>query len=252
MPEPETAANTNGSTPSSPASAPTSGAEPWKAGAHSRFAGRSPEEILGIAEALASVAERFNQPVPQPVEQPRNRFDFDIPDDQYVDGRQVKQILTQFANQPAPVDYIARQQAIAQAIYTLKRDHAADFQKWGSEIQAEWNKLPQEYWNVDTLGQLIRIVRSNHVDEIAAEKAQRLRDESHPTIRSGSGGSGSVPNTQSNVFETGPQDLLARARQVGISNEAELHAACKELGGVTPEQYVAELEKYGRSAIVRG
>lgn len=192
------------------------------------------------------MAERFNQPVPQHQAQP-NRFDLDIADDQYIDGRQLKEIVNRFANAPAPTDPVARQLAAMNAFGLVKLEYADDFKKWESEIRSEAGKLPVEYWNVDTLSQLVRIVRSNHVDELVAEKAQRLANESHPTIRSGSGGSGSVPNKTS-IFESGSPELLSRLRAAQITTEAELREACKGTG-IEPAQFLAELEK---GAIVRG
>lgn len=252
-PQPPTEPNATTETASS--SAPHSGANEWRAGAHAdpRLAGKSAEEILGIASALLTVAEKFNQPVPAqpPAPPPVNRFDLDLPDDDYIQGRQVKQLLQQVANQPPPVDHAARQLA-AQAVYSnLMQMEADTFKRWRGEIEAEARKLPVEYWTLDNLKTIVEIVKSRHVSEIAAEMAQRLRDESHPTIRSGTGGSGGVPNTQASLLETGPSDMLARLRAVGIQSEAELRQACQGTG-IQPEQYLAELEKYGKGAVIRG
>jgi hypothetical protein len=246
-PQSSTTETTDGPSSTAPTSGP--GTEPWRAGQHSRFAGRSAEEILGIAETLASVAEKFNQPVAQPQTPAPNRFDLDIPDDDYMTGKQVKGILHHLANQPTPFDPVARQAAAGALYATIKLQWPEEFRKWEGEIRQEASKLPIEYWNLDNLTQIVRIVRSNHVDEIAAEKAQRLANESHPTIRSGSGGSGGV--STNHPFETGPADMLARLKAVGIQSEAELREACKGTG-IEPEQYLAELEKYGKGAVIRG
>jgi hypothetical protein len=243
----------NESTPSpSPTAAPTGEAE-WRAGPQSRFAGKSKEEILGIAEGLAVVAERFNQPVPQPqVEAPRNRFDLDIPDDGLVEGRHVKQLFQHLANQPMPVDYVARQQTLSLTVNAVKQAYPEEFKKWGAEIEREWRGLDQAYWNVDTLSKLVRFVRGEHVDELAAEQAQRLLDKSHPTIRSGSGGSGSVSQEQPSIFESGDPDLLASLRGAGIQNEGDIRRACDSLGGISPEQFVAEFRKRKRGDVIYG
>ena len=197
---------------------------------------------------MAEVASRFNQPIPQ--QPPPNRFDLDLPDEEYLTGRQVKGLLQQFANQPAPVDHHARQLG-AEAVYAgAQARHPEAFRRWKGEIDAEIRKLPIEYWTNQNMDVIVKMVRGEHADELAAEKAQRLIDESHPTIRSGTGGLGSVSNTQP-IFESGPADMLARLKAVGITSEAELREACKGTG-IEPAQYLAELEKYGKGAVIRG
>lgn len=234
----------------SPTPAPTA-AEPWRAGQHSRFAGKTPEEILGIAEGLAIVAERFNQPMP--VVEPRSRFDLDISDDDYVQGRQVKQLVQTLVNQGPPVDETARNLA-AQGLYTnLRATFADDFKRWGSEIDAEIRRLPVAYWTYDALNTIVKMVRANHIDEIAAEKAQRLLNEQHPTIRSGTGGLGGGPLTQQKTLESEglPKGWVDQARAKGI-DESVIAEFCRETGQ-TPEQYLADVERYGKNAgVIRG
>ena len=218
-----------------------------------RLNGKTPEEILGIASALLTVAEKFNQPIAAPPAAAPNRFDLDLPDEDYLTGRQVKQVMQQFANQPAPVDHVARRQNILLSIAQLKQDprYKSAFERWGTEIYGEWNKLHPDYVGLDTLETCVKMVLGNHIDELAAEKAQRLVNESHPTIRSGTGGSGSVPNTQQSVLDNAPSDLQARLRAVGIQSEADLRRAC-EGTGITPDAYLVELEKFGKGAVIRG
>lgn len=235
---------------------PSSSAAPtatWRAGQHSRFAGRSAEEILGIAETLADVATRFNQPIPQQQPQP-SRFDLDLPDEEYLTGRQVKGILQQLAQQQPQGDPVAQAQAAGALYLAVKNDPSNRdvFAKWEAEVRQEVSKLPVPYWNLDTLTSIVKIVRSNHVDELAAEKAQRLIDESHPTIRSGSGGgSGSVPNAQLTLQAEGiPAEWKALAAREGI-DEAKVREFC-ELSGITEAQYYADLAKYGKGSMIRG
>jgi hypothetical protein len=216
----------------------------------------SADQILGIVEGQAvaldqanSMLQRFNQPAQ--VAEPKNRFDYDIPDDEYLTGRQVKGILERFANAPAPVDPVARSQALSLTIGHLREKYKDEFKRWGAEITQECAKLPQEYWNLDTLSTCVDIVKSKHIDELVAEKAQRLANESHPTIRSGSGGSGSVPQSHASIFETGDPALLSQLRAAGITDEVELRRAC-EGTGVSPDDFVKEFVKYGKSGVVRG
>src|SRR3954464_9256256 len=137
-----------------PTSEPTPSQSPaptseWRAGPHSRLAGRSAEEILGIAEMAIDTLQKFNQPVPQPpVQQQYSRFDMDLGDDELVDGRKVKQILQNFANQPPPIDYGARQLAAQSLLQSIRMERSNEFKRWGPEIFSEINKLPMEYWTV--------------------------------------------------------------------------------------------------------
>jgi len=194
--------------------------------------------------------QRFNQPVQQPES---SRFDLDLPaDDEYIDGKKFKQILSRVVNQGPPVDATARNLA-AQGLYTnIRSQFADDFKRWGGEIDAEIRKLPVDYWTYDALNTIVKMVRANHIDEIAAEKAQRLVNESHPTIRSGTGGLGGVTHTQQKNLESPelPKGWVDKARAAGI-DEATVREFCN-LTGQTPDQYLAEVEKYGKGAIIHG
>lgn len=251
MTAPNPPSNSEPTTPAPSPTAPPSGAaapEQWRAGT-GRYAGMTAEQILGIAEGLAVVAERFNQPVPQAPPDPVDRFSLD--DESYVQGKEVKQILRQVLNQAPPQDYGARQLA-AQSVYgLLKLQYPEEFRKWEPEIRAEASKLPLDYWNLDNLTTIIRIVRGNHVDEIAAEKAQRLVDESHPTIRSGTGGSGSVPRENLTLEAEGiPAEWKAAAKAQGLT-EAQVREFC-ELAGITERQYYQDLMKWGKAGVIHG
>jgi hypothetical protein len=233
--------------------APPTGAASWVAPQHSQFAGRSAEEILGIAEMAASQLARFNQTPQVPVQPPVNRFDYDLPDDEYLTGKQVKGIMQQLQNQGPPVDSTARALA-AQSLYTnLRAQHAESFKRWGSEIDREIGKLDVSYWTYDHLNTIVNMVRANHVDELVAEKAQRLANESHPTIRSGTGGSGSGPHTQQRTLdsETMPKGWLEKARSQGIDESTVREFA--QMQGITPDEYLAQVEQYGKNgAVIRG
>src|SRR5574338_159195 len=86
------------------------GSQPWRAGPNSPFAGLTAEEIHGMALAQAQVLQKFNQPTPQPVPQP-NRFDLDLPDDEFIQGRDAKRLMQQVREQSMAGDPIARQLA---------------------------------------------------------------------------------------------------------------------------------------------
>jgi hypothetical protein len=218
------------------------------------------EEILGVATGQAvalenanAMLQRFNQPVQQP--EPRNRFDYDLPadDNEYLQVGQVRRLIGAIANQPAPVDATARNLA-AQGLYTNIRSQRADeFKRWGSEIDAEIRRLDVSYWTYDALNTIVNMVRANHVDELVAEKAQRLANESHPTIRSGTGGSGGGSHIQQRTLDsdTLPKGWVEQAKLRGIDESTVREFA--QMQGITPDEYLAQVEQYGKNgAVIRG
>ena len=245
------APNGNPETPSDPGGPPGTTAEPprWVAGQHSSFAGRSAEEILGIAEAQAAMLAR---PVQVQVPQQMSRFDLDIADEDYVDGKRLKQLVSRFANNPNTVDYGARQQAAGALLATVEMRRSEEFKRWGMEIRQELVKLDPGNWTLDNLNIVVDIVKSRHIDELAAEKAQRLVSESHPTIRSGTGGTGSgVPYKQQNMDSEGvPREWAQAAKAAGIS-EQQIWEFC-QAAGISEQQYYTDLIKYGKGGHVHG
>jgi hypothetical protein len=208
------------------------------------------EEIHGVAMAQAQVLQKFNQPTPQPVQQ--NRFDMDLQDEEYIQGKDVKRIMQQVAMQGQAGDPVARQLA-AQNIWGIIQIQQADaFKRWGPEIGAEASRLPVEHWTLDNLTTIVQIVKSRHVDELARETAERLISEAHPTIRSGTGGSGSGPLTTQRTLNDDnlPKEWVDRAKALGIT-ESTVKEFCDSVG-ITPEQYLADVEKFGKGAVISG
>jgi hypothetical protein len=236
--------------PSDQGGPPGTTAEPpqWRAGQHSPYAGMSAEEIHGIALAQSAA---LNRPVQVQVPQ-MNRFDMDIADDDYVDGKRLKQMVARFANNTQSVDYGARQQAAGALLATVEMRRQEEFRRWGMEIRQELVKLDPGSWTLDNLNIVVDIVKSRHIDELAAEKAQRLVNESHPTIRSGTGGTGSgVPYKQQNMDSEGvPREWSQAAKAAGIS-EQQIWEFC-QAAGISEQQYYTDLIKYGKGGHVHG
>jgi hypothetical protein len=219
------------------------------AGQHSAFAGRSAEEILGIAEAQAAM---LNRPVQVQVPQQQySRFDMDVPDDDYVSGKQLKALASRFANNAHSVDYGARQQAAGALLATVEMRRHEEFKRWGTEIRQELVKLDPGNWTLDNLNIVVDIVKSRHIDELAAEKAQRLVSESHPTIRSGTGGSNGVPYKPKTMDSDGvPREWTQAAKAAGIS-EQQIWEFC-QAAGISEETYYNDLIKYGKGGTIHG
>lgn len=252
---PETTPEASSSTPpsgtaGSPPSDPT-----WRApeGAPAWARGRTAEEILGIAQNLYSVAERFNQqgsvqPPPPSYQPPPSQAPQPILDDDFVTGRQVRELAEMRARElTAPL-----QQAIAQTsstVLAIAQERNKDvFQKYGPEVHAYLANVPREQWTLDTVERVVKIVKADHLDEIAAEKARELAQSTIPTMRSGTNaGMGSSPSTQLLDRPDLPDAWKERARKAGLT-EREFLEFC-HASGITPEQYFKDFER-GKSMMV--
>ena len=226
-------------------------AEPprWTAGQHSPFAGKSAEEILGIAEAQAQMLARPIQVQAQPQ---APMMAMDINDDDYIDGRKFKQLAARWANNANYVDFGARQQAAGALLAAVEMRRSDDFKRWGAEIRAELAKLDPTNWTIDNLNIVVDIVKSRHVEELAQERAARLAKEAYPTIRSGSGGSGNgAPYRPPTLNDEGvPREWAQAARAAGIT-EQQVWEFCQQ-AGISEEQYYKDLMKYGKSGYIHG
>jgi hypothetical protein len=216
------------------------------------------EEILGIATGQAAALQNANtllQRFNQPAQEPRaNAFDLDreLPDGEYAENSKVKDIIRRLGAQTPQSDPVARQIAAQNALGLVQLQRPDEFKRWGQEIRQMANGMAQDNWTVDNLSIIVDIVKSRHVDELAAEKAQQLVNESHPTIRSGTGGSGSVSQTQLTLASDRlPKSWVEKAKMLGI-DEAVVREFC-QVTGQTEEQYLADIERYGKNgSVIRG
>ena len=65
----------------------------------------------------------------------------------------------------------------ATAREVVKRDYADDFRKWGPEIDLYINQMDPQYRSIDNIAKVVGMVRANHIDEIATERAQAKLNE---------------------------------------------------------------------------
>lgn len=135
---------------------------------------------------------------------------------------------------------------LAGTVATLaKRDPAnADVaERWWGEVEAIVAPIPEHMRTEALYSQAAKIARSNHVDEIANERAQRL-------AASGSGVEGvtrvaNADGTVSTVDAAGPvwdkiKATPLGARQIERYGRAKVEAAAKAMGGL--DKYAAMLE----------
>lgn len=98
-------------------------------------------------------------------------------------------------NEFAPAFANMAQQLGATAREVVKRDYADDFRKWGPEIDLYINQMDPQYRTIDNITKVVGVVRGNHIDEIAAERAQAKLNEmlnAGTVIRSGGAPNGTA------------------------------------------------------------
>jgi hypothetical protein len=240
------------SVPTSPSTAPitTPAAPEWRAPATapSWAAGKTPEEILGLATQMYGTLERTvqgNQPAPAPAPAAPQNNGFN--DDDYVNGAQLRAAAPQIVRSVFGDDMARLQANIAQTnLETVRRDPecAEIFQKYGPEVLNNLASVDKSYWNVDNIKKVVRMVKADHVDEIANERASRLATERMETFRSSGVGLPSVPASSPQYTlqsEQLPAAYRERLAKVGLT-EPQLDEFCRA-NGMTREQFFADVAK---------
>ncbi len=186
--------------------------------------GKTAEEVLALTEQLDQTLQQVTrQPQVQPPAPPQKQG-FDIGDDDYVQGRQVKQILEHYQNRPDPYAQRAFQAASETALRVLEQNasNKEPFERFGPEIRATVAQMPPETRTLDNLQAAVDYVVGKHWRDLVASEAQRFVAE-NPTMRStGGAGSGShIPNTQRDlgVLENPaiPEDQRHRLKALGLT-----------------------------------
>ena len=196
---------------------------------------------------MYGVLEKFNQQatVPQqPTQVPAQSGIGEIADDDFLTGRQAKELLSrlqQQVNQPNPN---VVNLAASASLGIIQQKYARDFAKYGPEIQATLTNVPKEQWTLDTLERVVKFVRSDHITDLAREELERLQGEMAPTMRStGGAGSGLSPQTnndrtlQSEKIDAGWRERAAKA---GLT-EQQLDDFCAK-NDMTRDQFFRSFE----------
>lgn len=214
---------------------------------------------MNIAAAAVDQLAKFNQqnvPIQQAQYQPQQqptRFDLDQANDEdFLSVRQARQLMAQ-ANQGDPV---ARNLAVGANLRAIQQGEADAFRRWGPELQMEIAKLPPEMRTLDNLQVVVNMVRGNHyqelVEEKASQKATQLLQDQVATIRSGSGGSTTIPNTQH--FDLKSNDLPEEWRELASKHGLTLDQVREftQATGETMDQYFETVKKYGKGGVIHG
>lgn len=226
---------------------PAAPPEPYRFGqnAPAWAAGKTPEELLGIAQQMATALER-QQPAPQPAAPAAPQsFDIGVGDDDYLTGAQVKRVLQQFQGQqrgPDPYSQQAIQMAAENAIGQARFQFKRDFDRFGPEILAKLSMLPPDQKTLPNIEMVVKMVRGEHLEELAGERARELLGQMEPSTRA-LGGAGmapsSHPTTNVGILDDPriPEDARKRMRDSGL-NETTI-ARFMETQGLSRDQFIA-------------
>lgn len=194
----------------------------------------SAEQVLGIATAVTDMRA---EPAPAPAPPPPVAAD--VADDEYMTGRDFRRALD--AQRAAP-DTTAVSLAADANLSIVRSNQAAYFAKYGTEINALIDRVPANLRTIDNLTRCVKMVASDHVDEIAAERAQQLASTIAPTLRPTGGGAApaSVTREHSLESETIPEAWKNRARAANITEET-VSEFCRA-NGMTPAAFYKQFD----------
>ena len=214
--------------------------------------GKTAAEVLNMGDAMYGTLEKFNQtrnlapaaPAPStPAAQ-----EWGLSPEDYVSGAQVSQVMNRATQQfqPQVDDAIG---LAASGNYGYVRDRYKDeFNKYGPEIQGLLTNVPRRQWTLDTLEQVVKLVRSNHLDEIVDQRAQDLVSRMEPTIRSqGGAGSGPTPAQTADEWANVPPEYRERCQREGI-NDATINEFCRTMD-IPRSEFFAQ---FGKKVIGEG
>lgn len=242
MPENESPLNAPLATPpvsstplGSTAGAPTPPAAEWRAPAGSRFAGMTAAEVLSVAQTTTDILSG-NGAAPAAAPEPAAPA-YTIADDEYLTGAQFKQAIAASRGEDAGL-----RMAADANLGLVKQAHAADFAKYGTEINALIAQVPANLRTIDNLTRCVKMIRSDHVDEIAHERAQHLMSTAAPTLRPNGGGGAPAPVTRESSLESEkiPQEWKERARAARITEDT-VSDFCRA-NGMTPAQFYKQFD----------
>ena len=236
------------------APAPSPPPSPWRAGPNAPAWARdkTADEILGIANQLVEGLGRPSAPAPAqpmppaaPVGAPPGYVDPTA----YVTGQDLNNAVQAAANQFTP----ALQRLADQNAASTYRLVASDprftevFQKYPQEIVNYLGRIPKAEWTVDIVEGAGKLVRADHIDELARERATQLVQTMEPTIRPTGGGATPVQPTTDLSLKSDklPQDWRERAAKAGL-DERSLDEFCYA-NNISREQFFAQ---FGKGLIV--
>lgn len=203
--------------------------------------GKTASELLALSDQMANAittlayqapAQQAPAPAayaPSPV-QP-------LDDDEIIDGKRMRQILGAVVANQQPVQDDQTAFAVYQTAMALARQNDPEaFASYGPEIEANIAQLPLKMRTLENIRQIVRIVKADHVEELAERRARDLAAQQGLTVRT----SGAAPNyagantsvLESDELPAAYRSLLAKK---GIT-ETQLRDFCRA-NGMTVDQW---------------
>lgn len=192
----------------------------------------SAEQVLGIAQTATEMLQTQPAAAPAPAAP-----SFEVADDEYMTGAQFKRAVA--AQRP---DDTGIRLAADANLGLVKQQYASDFAKYGAEINTLLASVPVNLRTIDNLQRVVKMVRSDHVTEIAAEMAQQLAATMSSTVRptGGAGSTAPVSREYSLESEKIPAEWKERARAAKITDDT-VYEFC-HANGITREQFYKQFD----------
>lgn len=216
-------------------------ASPWRAGPEAPVwaRGKTADEIMAITGNLMDAVVRPNAPTPTPTTPGA------IDPTAYATGQDILNAQQQAVNQFAPaLQRLAEQNATSTHRMVATDPRFAEvFQKYGPEVSQYLARVPKEQWTVDIVEGAAKLVRADHLDELARDRANQIVQSMEPTIRPTGGGSTSqAPKPELSLnSEKIPSDWRERAKKVGL-DERTLDEFCYA-NGMSREQFFKQFDR---------
>lgn len=139
-------------------------------------------------------------------------------DDDIIDGRTFKAVMAQMAQ---PRQDPQMQHSMSQLAYNqVKSSDPKAFAKWEPEILANLSVLDRQLWTIDNIQRVVRMVKADHIDELAQERADHLVSQKGFSTRT----TGAAPNGQGSGFtdlslesDELPPDYRDRLKKANVS-----------------------------------
>lgn len=207
--------------------------------------GKTATELLNITEQLANAAQSLAaQPQPtaqQPYQGPQVA---PLADDELIDGKRMREILSaMMANQPRDTGTTAA--ALAQMAYSqVKQSDPDTFRAYGPEIDMNVSQLPVEMRTLDNIQRIVKLVRAEHIEELADKRARDIAAGQGLAVRTSGAASGypgarGAPLLESDELPAPYRDLLAKK---GVT-ETQVRDFCRA-NGMTVEQWMKSAKNH--------
>lgn len=218
--------------------------------------GKTAEEAATIAQQLYQAMVRGDtvpapqaaqqMPQPQPWQQPpaagpqaptQEEWDMNpqAAAQKYIDYVQKTQFQPEMQRRDVALGQTARA--------LMAQKYADEFKRWGPEIDLMLQTVDPAYRTVDTVEQAVKIVRANHIDEIAEERARAAMErqlESGTLLRPGTQPTGTPAPSGIDLKSAELPDNYARVLQRYRIDEATLD---EFLSGPAGREYGATLDE---------